>query len=82
MCTGDLNYFTCTLGQSALWKQQQPQGTKVSFATVLELIDEQAKDAPNCPALGFADFSRQNRKSTALRQALHLTDLNGLQNKL
>lgn len=56
----DLNYFTCTLGQSVLWKQQQQQqqqGIETTFETVLELIDTQARDSPESPALGFADFT-------------------------
>ncbi|KAK9423820.1 hypothetical protein SUNI508_03836 [Seiridium unicorne] len=56
MDPGGLNYFTCTLGQCALWKQQQPKNTRKSFDTVLELIDEQAREYPDSAALGFADF--------------------------
>ncbi|KAH6660833.1 hypothetical protein BKA67DRAFT_508664 [Truncatella angustata] len=57
-----LNYFTCTLGQSALWQQQQQsKGIKSAFTTVLEVVDEQAKDLPESPALGFADFSSKGQ---------------------
>ncbi|KAK8133359.1 male sterility protein-domain-containing protein [Apiospora sp. TS-2023a] len=57
----DLNYFTCTLGQAALWKKGQPTGQPTEFSTVLELIDDQGRDIPNEPAIGFADFSDDGR---------------------
>lgn len=52
-----LNYFTCTLGQAAQWKQRQSGEQPVQFDTILELIEEQASELPERPALGFADFS-------------------------
>jgi hypothetical protein len=51
-----LNYFTCTLGQSALWKLQQPKNARTSFDTVLQLVDEQARNLPDRAAIGFANF--------------------------
>lgn len=52
----DLNYFVCTLGQAALWKTRQSAQQPTEFSTVLELIDDQGRDIPNEPAIGFADF--------------------------
>ncbi|KAK4118169.1 acetyl-CoA synthetase-like protein [Parathielavia appendiculata] len=54
---GDLNYFTCTLGQAAQRKDENPASR--SFRTVIELVDLQARDFPHSPALGFADFQSQ-----------------------
>lgn len=51
-----LNYFTCTLGQSAKLKRES-LGKSHSFETVLGLVDEQAQQASDTPALGFADFA-------------------------
>ncbi|KAK7976958.1 hypothetical protein PG988_004448 [Apiospora saccharicola] len=58
----DLNYFTCTLGQAALWKKGQPTGQPTEFSTILELIDNQGRDILNEPAIGFADFSDNGRQ--------------------
>ncbi|KAK7921707.1 hypothetical protein PG985_009729 [Apiospora marii] len=52
-----MNYFTCTLGEAALWKKSQSTEQPTEFSTVLELIDDQGRDIPNEPAIGFADFS-------------------------
>ena len=52
----DLNYFTCTLGQAALWKKRQSTPKPNEFSTVLQLIDDQGRDIPDEPAIGFADF--------------------------
>lgn len=58
----DLDYFTCTLGQAALWKKGQSTQHPTEFSTVLELIDDQGRDLPDEPALGFADFSDDGRQ--------------------
>ncbi|KAM0500968.1 hypothetical protein ACHAP8_004689 [Fusarium lateritium] len=47
------NYFTCTLGQAAQLKKQHGSP---KWKTVLELIDQQAQNIPDSPALGFATF--------------------------
>lgn len=47
------NYFTCTLGEAA--ERKEKAGDR-SFKTILRLIDEQAEQRPDLPALGFADF--------------------------
>jgi hypothetical protein len=53
------NYFTCTLGQALKLKlRQQP------FQNAIALIDEQAKELPDSPALGFADFVKNDSKRT------------------
>ncbi|ETS75819.1 hypothetical protein PFICI_12763 [Pestalotiopsis fici W106-1] len=52
-----LNYFTCTLGESAEWKGQQPKGAKTAYHTVLQLVDNKAQETPDDPAIGFADFT-------------------------
>ncbi|KAI0127279.1 hypothetical protein BJ170DRAFT_367711 [Xylariales sp. AK1849] len=70
-----LNYFTCTLGQAALWRQSSREHQK-SFSTVLELIEEQAKDVSDSPALGFADYSSNgSRKRPLLVTFKELCDL-------
>ncbi|KAK8095015.1 hypothetical protein PG997_001700 [Apiospora hydei] len=61
----DLNYFTCTLGQAALWKKSQSAQQPNEFATVLELIDDQGRDIPDEPAIGFADFSHDREHGGA-----------------
>lgn len=44
-----LNYFTCTLGEAARWNVDHPH----PFTTVNELIDEQAKELRQRPAVNF-----------------------------
>ncbi|KXJ90764.1 hypothetical protein Micbo1qcDRAFT_226787 [Microdochium bolleyi] len=53
----DLNYFTCTLGQAAQWKQTVPEDQQ-SFGTVLDLVDKQAEALGSQQALGFADLKQ------------------------
>ncbi|KAK8038528.1 L-aminoadipate-semialdehyde dehydrogenase [Apiospora rasikravindrae] len=65
MGSQDLNYFTCTLGQAALWKKQQSTQQPNEFATVLGLIDDQGRDIPDEPAIGFADFSEDRERGGA-----------------
>lgn len=52
-----LNYFTCTLGQAAQYKETVPEDER-SFDTVLDLVDKQAEAHGDRPALGFADFTK------------------------
>ncbi|RGP77193.1 hypothetical protein FLONG3_4708 [Fusarium longipes] len=54
------NYFTCTLGEAAQLKRQDDAAKK--WKTVLELIDDQAENIPDSPAVGFATF--KHLKST------------------
>ncbi|KAK6217945.1 hypothetical protein LQW54_003000 [Pestalotiopsis sp. IQ-011] len=70
MIMDDLNYFTCTLGESAIWKRQQPKGTKTGYQTVLELVDEKAQESSDEPALGFADFTKDPRGFTGATRIL------------
>lgn len=49
MAETPLNYFTCTLGDAAKWNAQHPH----PFATVNDLIDEQAKELRQRPAVNF-----------------------------
>lgn len=44
-----LNYFTCTLGEAAAWNADHPH----PFHTVNHLIDEQAEDLRQRPAVNF-----------------------------
>lgn len=44
-----LNYFTCTLGEAAIWNAQHPH----PFTTVNHLIDEQADELRQRPAVNF-----------------------------
>lgn len=55
MASVEPNYFTCTLGQAAQLKRQHG-ASKSKWKTVLELIDHQAQNIPDSPALGFATF--------------------------
>ena len=50
------NYFTCTLGQAATLGIQQPHGT------VNDLVDAQAKNRPDDPAVGFLVPSSLSRE--------------------
>lgn len=45
-----LNYFTCTLGEAARWSAENPH----PFLTVNDLIDEQARELRQRPALNIA----------------------------
>ena len=56
MSTFDLTYFTCTLGEAAQWKASSPN-RRQSFKTVLDMIEQQANEIPELPALGFPGFS-------------------------
>lgn len=49
MTETDLNYFTCTLGQAAKWNRDHPH----PFDTVNALVDEQAKELRQRPAVNF-----------------------------
>lgn len=49
METTPLNYFTCTLGQAARWNADHPH----PFSTVNDLIDAQAKELRQRPAVNF-----------------------------
>lgn len=44
-----LNYFTCTLGEAARWNIDHPH----PFSTINDLIDEQAKELRQRPAVNF-----------------------------
>ncbi|KAI1384968.1 acetyl-CoA synthetase-like protein [Hypoxylon trugodes] len=57
MAPSQLNYFTCTLGQASSLKRGYADGGK-SFKTVITLIEGQAKNLPNSPALGIANHTR------------------------
>ncbi|KAH8171513.1 male sterility protein [Sarocladium implicatum] len=46
------NYFTCTLGEAQHWKSKHTD-TK-AFSDVINLIDTQAEDCPDLPAIGFS----------------------------
>lgn len=45
----NLDYFTCTLGEAARWNEAHPH----PFQTVNHLIDEQADDLGQRPAVNF-----------------------------
>ena len=59
------NYFTCSLGQAAALKEQDPKFAH-SFKTVFGLIDEQAERVPKAPAVGFADFKSEAAASARM----------------
>lgn len=44
-----LNYFICTLGEASRWNREHPH----PFHTVNDLIDEQAKELRQRPAVNF-----------------------------
>lgn len=46
----NLNYFICTLGEAAIWNREHPH----PFHTVNDLVDEQAKELRQRPAINFA----------------------------
>ena len=59
MADRDQTYFTCTLGQAQRLKlEQQP------FQNVIAMIDEQARQLPDSPALGFANFVENHTHRT------------------
>jgi hypothetical protein len=55
MASVEVNYFTCTLGHS-LQRKQQGLEPAASVGTILELLEDQARNIPHAPALGFANF--------------------------
>lgn len=55
------NYFTCTLGEALKLKQQAAVPVQ-SYKSVIDLIDTQARNNPESPALGFT--SLDNEEST------------------
>jgi hypothetical protein len=65
MAASTLNYFTCTLGQAAIWKRESAKHLK-SFDTVLELVERQASVYPHFMALGFADSPFKESQSSML----------------
>jgi acyl-CoA synthetase (AMP-forming)/AMP-acid ligase II len=50
-----LTYFTCTLGQAAVWNKEHPH----AFETVNRLIDEQAEKFPDTPAVNFPNIGHE-----------------------
>ncbi|KAH7029173.1 uncharacterized protein B0I36DRAFT_422908 [Microdochium trichocladiopsis] len=68
----DLNYFTCTLGQAAQYKQTVPENEQ-AFDTVLDLVDQQAEALVDRPALGFADYTQENEKPLSFSQLRDLS---------
>jgi len=68
----NLNYFTCTLGQAAQYKETVPEDER-SFDTVLDLVDKQAEAYGDRPALGFADFSQDKTTPLSFRQLRELS---------
>lgn len=68
------NPFTCTLGHALEWKGRAAKHPS-SFETVLNLVDEQARDLPNSPCLGFADLSPQDGVDGSLVTFSELRDL-------
>ncbi|KAI0804976.1 hypothetical protein GGR55DRAFT_698650 [Xylaria sp. FL0064] len=54
MCEARSNYFTCTLGEATILRKRDKTFSR-SFQTVLELVDCQARENPDSPALGFAN---------------------------
>lgn len=49
MAEEQLTYFTCTLGEAAKWNENHPH----PFETVNRLIDEQARELRQRPAVNF-----------------------------
>src|SRR5687768_15039409 len=54
-------YFTCTLGEASRWKETHPKSR--SFSTVIDLIDRQAADNPQLPAVGFSNIASAQAKN-------------------
>ncbi len=48
------NYFTCTLGQAAASRAEH----STSYGTINDLFDEQCKEIPQQPAVGFPNPPR------------------------
>ncbi|KAF4969044.1 hypothetical protein FSARC_3698 [Fusarium sarcochroum] len=77
MSSVDPNYFACTLGEAARLKRQAASSAK-SWKTVLELIDQQARDIPRSPAVGFATFNHEDTSQGSPRYLLSFQDLSEL----
>ncbi|KAM0544709.1 hypothetical protein ACHAPJ_011696 [Fusarium lateritium] len=77
MSSVDPNYFACTLGEAARLKQQAASSAK-SWKTVLELIDQQARDIPQSPAVGFATFNHEDASQGLPRHLISFQDLSEL----
>ncbi|KAJ5483101.1 hypothetical protein N7539_006547 [Penicillium diatomitis] len=59
------DYFTCTLGE-AVRGRGRPSSATTSFASIIDVIDQQAERYPDLPAIGFAQprEGQQNGSST------------------
>ncbi|KAJ4264389.1 hypothetical protein NW762_005587 [Fusarium torreyae] len=74
MSSVDPDYFACTLGEAARLKQQAVDSA-ASWKTVLQLIDQQARDIPQSPAVGFATFDHENSTPRYLLSFQDLSEL-------
>ncbi|KAJ1325740.1 ribosome biogenesis protein SSF1/2 [Microdochium nivale] len=68
----ELNYFTCTLGQAAQWKQTVPKAQQ-SFSSVLDLVDKQADAIGDHFALGFANLRQEHAVTLTFRRLCDLS---------
>ncbi|KAI1850510.1 hypothetical protein JX265_013402 [Neoarthrinium moseri] len=64
----ELNYFTCTLGEAALWKRRQGHQEQQAYKDVIELVDLQAQELPDSAAIGFANFVDADTQAETLHQ--------------
>lgn len=58
MSTSEVNYFVYTLGEAAQDNIERP------FSNVNDLINRQAKDNPDLPAIGFYDVSQSDHDTS------------------
>lgn len=67
------NYFTCTLGEAQRWKSKHNDSK--AFDNVIDLIDRQAKEFPDLPAIGFSDLEGSTSSDCRTHYALRIDDL-------
>ncbi|RSL62896.1 hypothetical protein CEP54_005510 [Fusarium duplospermum] len=68
------NYFTCTLGEAFKLKQEAV-GPVQSYKTVIDLIDTQARNNPESPALGFASLDNEESTHNVFPRVVSFHDL-------
>ncbi|KAJ3538484.1 hypothetical protein NM208_g5889 [Fusarium decemcellulare] len=77
MAAFNQTYFTCTLGEATRLKCEAGDSMP-SCETVIELIDQQARDHPQSPALGFATFQHEASMPESPHPVLSFRDLSEL----
>ncbi|KAM0426471.1 hypothetical protein ACHAPT_008162 [Fusarium lateritium] len=74
MADAEPNYFTCTLGEALRLRHQGIHSVQ-SYETVIDLIDKQARDHPESPALGFASLKDEESTHNVFPRVISFSEL-------